>query len=693
MLALVCRPLRLPVFLCLLVLPGAAAAEDPVVTLVHRAKKQADNEAWHLAVPLYEQAAALAVRRFGRDHEVTVECRFLVGWAHFRGGNLDKAQPLLEAVIETREGARGKDHIDLAEPLMILACVHRNRGKFDVAEKCARRSLTIRTAELSADHLDVAASQFVLGSVLFKAGDHATAEVFYRRALATRRARLDSNHILIAEALDDLGDVHRVKAERSKALALLEESLRIKEARFGKDSPLVAMSLVRVAQVHGDDGKHAEAASLLARALAIHEKAPVKNRREHAVTLNNLAFMQVQLRQFAEAEANYRASLSELREIYPADHPFIASTLHEMGYLFRRKGEPARAEPLYQQAVTMYEKKMGKDHITVGNVLFSLASLHLSRGDKTRAKPLLERSLGIRQAALGKDHPDVAAVVKELALLKAKTAGPAKIQPADATQGKRHALLVGVRDYEHNKLATLQFTENDVTELARLLRPAGYAVTLLCDSEGEKAPQRKPTARNIRAALKELLAGKGKHDTLLVALAGHGLQRSVKEEGKERDESYFCPCDAQLNDSARLISLKQLFEDLDDCGAGVKLLLVDACRNEVGNRGVRNLEADSVPRPPRGIAALFSCASGQRAFETDKLGAKGHGVFFHFVLEGLRGKAKDEEGEVDWASLSRYVCREVSRRVPELIGGGARQTPHEVKNLVGGSPVLVKFER
>jgi hypothetical protein len=257
---------------------------------------------------------------------------------------------------------------------------------------------------------------------------------------------------------------------------------------------------------------------------------------------------------------------------------------------------------------------------------------------------------------------------------------------AQTGKGKRYALLVGVKEYDHHKLAPLRFTENDVVEMAKLLRPAGYEVTVLCDSTGAK-----PTTANVKKALKELLAGKRRDDTVLVALAGHGLQLTVKEGGREKDVSFFCPKDAQLNDPDSLVSLEKLFTDLDDCAAGVKLLLVDACRNDPGARGARNLDVDTVPRPPRGIAALFSCASGQRAFEMAELG-KGHGVFFHFVLEGLRGKARDDDGEVNWGRLSEYVTRQVNRQVPKLIGGGARQTPHLVTNLVGESPVLLRVK-
>jgi uncharacterized caspase-like protein len=219
--------------------------------------------------------------------------------------------------------------------------------------------------------------------------------------------------------------------------------------------------------------------------------------------------------------------------------------------------------------------------------------------------------------------------------------GPAWAQPL---QGKKHALVVGVREYDSAKLEPLKFTENDAEELdAVLSKSGGFLVRVLTTSRGAKVKADAPTGANIRAEIARLLAKKTRHDTVLVAFSGHGVQGKVTEGGKEKDESFFCPSDAQLNDNGTLITLGKLFKDLDGCGAAVKLLLVDACRNDpsIG----RNVDVDSLPRLPRGSAALFSCKSGERAFETAKLG-KGHGVFFFHVLEGLKGKARNGRGEV-----------------------------------------------
>jgi formylglycine-generating enzyme required for sulfatase activity len=263
------------------------------------------------------------------------------------------------------------------------------------------------------------------------------------------------------------------------------------------------------------------------------------------------------------------------------------------------------------------------------------------------------------------------------------------------SNGKRYALLVGVREYDHAKLPPLKYTENDVEELARVLKQAGYhEVFLLTTTRGEKTAASKPTAANIRKKLKGLLDKVTRRDVVLIGLAGHGVQYTVKVDGKDRDESFFCPSDARLRDTNDLkelaktmLSLRELFKELDDSGAGAKLLLVDACRNDASES--RNIKLEALARPASGTAAMFSCKSGERAWESPKLG-KGHGVFFYHVIEGLKGEAKDDDGTVTWDDLTRYVRRRVVRQVPLLIGGGARQTPHLMAN-VEGDPVLISL--
>src|SRR5262249_4802 len=127
---------------------------------------------------------------------------------------------------------------------------------------------------------------------------------------------------------------------------------------------------------------------------------------------------------------------------------------------------------------------------------------------------------------------------------------------------------------------------------------------------------------------------------------------------------------------------------LDESGAGVKLLLVDACRDDPQAGRGRGVDGTTAPRPPKGGAALYSCSAGERAFESDKLK---HGGFFHYVFERLHGQARNAKNVVSGESLQQDVREQVSDNVEWLMGTGARQTPAlNAGELAGKPPVLVR---
>jgi formylglycine-generating enzyme required for sulfatase activity len=251
---------------------------------------------------------------------------------------------------------------------------------------------------------------------------------------------------------------------------------------------------------------------------------------------------------------------------------------------------------------------------------------------------------------------------------------------AQPPAGKKYAVLVGVNRYQHDQLKKLSYAEADVADLADLLRKAGYQVTLLTGSAQDEGLL--PTKQNIERRMRQVLDGCREGDTVVLAFSGHGLQF----EGK--DDCFFCPTDARpfADRADTLVSMGGVYKELERSFAGMKVLLVDACRNErpPGQRR-QGVTPDYMPKTPKGVAALFSCDAGEVAFEHEKLK---HGVFFYHVLEGLRGKAKDADGEVTFAGLASYVSRRVARDVPALVGGAARQSPN-LKADYTTEPVLL----
>ena len=205
---------------------------------------------------------------------------------------------------------------------------------------------------------------------------------------------------------------------------------------------------------------------------------------------------------------------------------------------------------------------------------------------------------------------------------------------AHAQAPRRLAVLAAAEDYEHERLRSpkLKYPVEDVTEFGAILTEHGYEVILLTDDEGAKDAAKAPTKKNIEGACRAALDSAKRSDTVVLAFAGHGLQFAGDKD------AYFCPIDAKPFAARKesLVSLAKLYGELDSSFAGVKLILVDACRNDPDPTRGRGIDADSAPAPPKGVAALFSCSAGQRAFENDTLK---HGVFFHYVTHLARSGA------------------------------------------------------
>jgi TPR repeat protein len=236
----------------------------------------------------------------------------------------------------------------------------------------------------------------------------------------------------------------------------------------------------------------------------------------------------------------------------------------------------------------------------------------------------------------------------------------------EAADGKRHALLIGIQKYDSGKLVPLEYAERDAADLAAAFESAGYAVTLLTGSAGKKDKALEPTKSNIEKSLAAVLDKTKKDDIVLLAFAGHGLRFN------DTPGSYICPLDAKpaADGIDTLISVDSLCEKLGKCSAAGKILLIDACRNGPKSDLASGIEGDKV-KVPAGVLAMFSCSAGERSIEHKELK---HGVFFHQVLEGLKGKAGDGNDAITFASLAQHVGKEVPKEAKKLMEN-AKQTP------------------
>ena len=224
-------------------------------------------------------------------------------------------------------------------------------------------------------------------------------------------------------------------------------------------------------------------------------------------------------------------------------------------------------------------------------------------------------------------------------------------QSAEKPTGRKFAFLVGVTEYEFpNTFPTLAYTVADVKAWQEMLESIGFQKEDIIVMDSTSSVSRRPTKPKILAAMNELLGKVTRDDIVICMFSGHGTQ-----VGKEQ---FFCPEDARLEDLAdSCVALNEVLGALKRSPAKFKWMIVDACRNDptrsMSDSGVKAI--GKVESVPPGVTAIFSCADTEKSYEDSKLG---HGVFTHFLMQGLDGKAADKEGVVTILDLYKYVQKE-----------------------------------
>jgi formylglycine-generating enzyme required for sulfatase activity len=273
-------------------------------------------------------------------------------------------------------------------------------------------------------------------------------------------------------------------------------------------------------------------------------------------------------------------------------------------------------------------------------------------------------------------------LVGALAVLMVTPSALAQERP----NGKKYALLVAVDRYEEASLLPgLLFPRRDIDVLEKVFLAAGYEkdnVVVMTRERGLEEFDLMPTSEHIKNQLELLLGQLTPGDSVVVALAGHGVMMLAAPagdpDGQPRQRSFFCPMDANLAHKQldRFLSFDVLYKALEGCKATVKLLPVDACRNELsaqpeGRPG--GIAMPPPPLPPPLVAALFSCSDKGVSWEDEDLDG-GHSVFFHHVINGLKGAAdRDHDNKISIAELVSYA----QDKVPDHVSDprGKPQTP------------------
>lgn len=242
---------------------------------------------------------------------------------------------------------------------------------------------------------------------------------------------------------------------------------------------------------------------------------------------------------------------------------------------------------------------------------------------------------------------------------------------APAIERNKWALIVGISDYRDPQIASLKYAHADARALYDHLtdpRCGGYPPDQIRMLLNEHA-----TGAAIRDGLYTFLQQPGPEDFVIVFFACHGGPNPNRPSSL-----YVFPHDTErARIAATAISMDHVKEALSarNLLAERVILLADTCHAGGLNReGARSVDAadamnrfvQDMARSRPGMATLTAAEQGEVAWEGPEWG-DGHGVFTHFLLEGLRGgAARPEDGIVTVGELFDYVQDKVfSATAPE----------------------------
>jgi len=260
------------------------------------------------------------------------------------------------------------------------------------------------------------------------------------------------------------------------------------------------------------------------------------------------------------------------------------------------------------------------------------------------------------------------------------------VKPVDSfpSNSKRFALVIGVDEYEDSQINKLEGASNDAKAIVEaLVQYAGFPRDQVRLLTADQPAERRPTRNKILRQLSNLRGAVPKDGLLLIAFAGHGIERG--------DQAYLLPSDAELSNDVTLLEQSSINVDdmrkrIVETGVGQVVLILDACRNDpsagrgdadnkLTNRFTQHFNFEERNSEVKAFATLYATDVGSRAYEYKE---KKQGYFSWALVEGLKGAAANEKGEVTLSSLLTFLQDQVPKRIRLDLGTGKTQKPYAV---------------
>lgn len=238
-------------------------------------------------------------------------------------------------------------------------------------------------------------------------------------------------------------------------------------------------------------------------------------------------------------------------------------------------------------------------------------------------------------------------------------------------QGERWAVIIGISDYQDTRIPALRYAAADAQSFYDwVISPDGgkYAPARVKLLIGQDA-----TGKNIKNALFTWLKAAIEEDMVIIYFAGHGSPDSPDSP----ENLFLLPYDTQYDNIAatgfpmwdietalkRFIKAKKAIVIADACHAGGVGQAFD-----IAKRTNRNIDLNPISTSLQNLSKIgdgicvISASDDKQFSQESKDWGGGHGVFTHFLLNGLKGEADyNKDSRVTLGELIPFLSEQVRR--------------------------------
>jgi tetratricopeptide (TPR) repeat protein len=486
--------------------------------------------------------------------------------------------------------------------------------------------------------------------------------------------RLDANY---AAAYGGLGDAYLNSGNSEQALIAYKEQARL--------APNDAQAQYDLGYFYNAMGRHGEAFAPLVKATALDPN--------FAEAFYGIGYAYLR-------GADFEKSLSYLKSAIRIK-PDYGDAYYGLGQAYGRLGKSDLANEQVKKLNTLDPKlarKLEKEiqtALATNTAAPSTSSTNVPAPEQTAAQkvdqapatqePAKTQTAAPQAASQTASAEPVSRQLQQLPPAQTQTLNSNATEQVNAfpIKAKRWALVIGVDKYQDPQISPLKGSDNDARLIAdALVRYAGFPQDQVILLSTDQPLERQPTRVNILRRLSNLSTAVPKDGLLLISFAGHGMERG--------GQAFLLPADAQVSDQISFleetaISVNRVKERIKETGVGQVVVLLDACRNDPGGRAdaPNNLSAaytngfnfDIRNREVQAFATVYATGIGQRAYEYTE---KKQGYFSWAIVEGLKGGAANDKGEVTLSQLVKYVQETVPKRLAIDLGSTKQQRPFAV---------------